>query len=140
MKRLLGAILVVTLVSSCNFQERERQLPVEQRGKLMSEADLVFEGTLTNSPAGGRANAVENAPDISFVAVFEVQKLLKGNWQKPTFAIAVHSPTLTFGQFPGGSSKKVYTNYLKANADRPGTFILIGTEWRLTPEISGSIQ
>ena len=132
MKRLLATVLILGLVSSCNFQGRERLLSAEQREKLTTEADLIFEGVLTDTPVGGKANAVENGPDISFVAVFKVNKLLKGNWQKPEFAIAVHSPTLTFGSL-GGSSKKVFTNYLKANSDRPGTFILTGTEWKIIP-------
>ena len=113
------------------MRERESQLSSTEREAMTAGADLIFQGTMTDMQTGGRAKAVEDHPDISFVCTFSVQKVLKGTWDESAFPIAVHSPSLTFGRYLKPSRNKLYTHYLKTNPDRPGTFIWIGTEWSL---------
>lgn len=130
-KIFLSFFIVLVFFGCAKLPEREKQVSPEERTKLMSESDLVFQGLMTSINRGGRAKAVENHPDISFVCDFNVKKILKGEWTEPSFAIAVHSPTLTFGQFPKPSANKFYTHYLKSNSERPGTFVLLKSEWIL---------
>gem|GEM_PF-7021745 len=95
-------VLVLALsISSC--------LPVpapmtaDERSRLLSKAELVFEGKPVSVQAvtgNDSANAMESHGEIRYLVTFNINKIVKGNYNNLSFVIAVHSPATSFRLYP----------------------------------------
>ncbi len=102
-------------ITHCSYEERSK----EEQQRLLSESDLVFEGTATNVVMPKKPvtiNAIEDHPDLGFVVTFKIKNILKGEFLNNAFTIAVHSPTLSFKIRPWEYAKgnnNLYRVYIK---------------------------
>ena len=126
MRKIIILIIAGACVA-CTCQNTTIELDPVRRGVYTYRADLIFEGALTKVEIISQetaVDAVENHPDLRYVATFEILATKKGSCKSNLFRVAIHSPTLSFYIYPSEYSRgntKRYRIYIKSKPQ--GTMI-----------------
>ena len=107
---LLLCLIISLTVCSCSNARIKEYSDAEQK-LCMDNSDLVYEGTIEKIVNVGRgdlfkAQAQEKHPDLRWLIIFKITKILKGSYQYDELGMTVHSPTLSFGTYLFQSDRK----------------------------------
>lgn len=125
-------------IAGCGLTGYERgseKLTALEKATYFKSADLVFEGTFRDMREEGTSeDAIARAkphPDVWpwHYYSFEVQKVLKGQWNKTNFTIKAEAGWFFFGDHPQKPGR-LFTIYLQLNPNRPGHFLMTEADFK----------